>query len=326
MWHPPPPSIAGVLARYGVADCQVRLVARLDCAVWRIATADTPDLSLRIYAPERKDSAPIATEVAWLRTLADAGLHVPRPLPTRQGRYIASWQAHAGAPSQHAILLGWLQGRMLYRGLRPLHLRRAGALAAHLHNGAQTLAEQAVPISKRPAFASDTPAWALGLAALPSGCPPQLRRSVQRAVQQLQQLSASWPRDSAHWGLIHGDLHPWNLVFHQGEAGAIDFSDSGQGFMAHDLAGVLQFLKHPLTPADDHHRAAYPQLRDALLEGYASLRPLPDSLLAQVEPLIASRMLTTLRWIVDDWPRPDHRAWGPGFLSGLGEVLDQAFA
>lgn len=326
MWRPPPPSIAHVLAHYGLADCHVRLVARLDCTVWRVATADAQDLSLRIYAPEREDTAPIATEVAWLRTLADAGVHVPRPLPTREGLYITSWQAHAGAPSQHAILLGWLRGRMLYKGLLALHLRRVGALAARLHDGAQALAGQAMPISKHSAYASDTPAWALGLAPLPRGYPPQLQRSVQHAVQQLQRLSARWPRDSAHWGLIHGDLHPWNMVFHRGEAGAIDFSDSGQGFMAHDLAGVLQFLKHPLTPCDEHHRVAYPRLRDALLEGYAALRPLPDSLLAQIEPLIASRMLTTLQWIVDDWPRPDHRAWGPGFLSGLGEVLDRAFA
>jgi len=327
MWRAPPPSVASVLARYGLADCRARLVATLDCAVWRVATPGGQDLSLRIYSPERADPAPIATELAWLNALADACVPVPRPLTDRAGHLITPWQAHAGAPSQHAVLLSWLPGRMLYKGLRPVHLRRVGELAACLHDTAQALAEAGGPISPRRAYASDAPTWALGPEPfLLGGYPPGLQRSVVRAVQQLQQQMDSWPRDHSHWGLIHGDLHPWNIVFHQSEAGAIDFSDCGLGFMAHDLAGVLQFLKHPLTPADEHHRTAYPSLRDALLEGYASRRSLPDSLCAQIEPLIASRMLTTLQWIVEDWPSADHRAWGPGFLSKLGAVLDEAFA
>jgi len=88
---------------------------------------------------------------------------------------------------------------------------------------------------------------------------------------------------------------------------------------------VLQFLKHPLTPADAHHRTAYPRLRDALLEGYAARHDLPDSLVAQIDPLIAAGLLITLQWIVDDWPRLDHRAWGPWFLSRMGPALDEAF-
>ena len=29
----------------------------------------------------------------------------------------------------------------------------------------------------------------------------------------------------------------------------------------------------------------------------------------------------TLEWILDDWPAPDHRAWGPGFLLGIEDAL-----
>lgn len=324
MWRPPPPSIAGLLAHYGLADCRVRLVAELGCTVWRIAAPDGSDLSLRIYAPKCKDITPIATEMAWLRALADAGVHVPRPQPDRDGNYLVSWQAHAAAPSQHAVLLSWLPGRVLYRGLRPVHLRRIGELSARLHNSAQTLASQGVLFGRRPAHTVDVPAWAQGRQ-LPNGYPLGLQSSVQRMAQRLQQLMDDWPRDAFDWGFIHGDLHLWNLVFHRGEAGAIDFSDSGWGFMAYDLAAVLQFLKHPLTPADAHHRANYPRLRDALLDGYAAVRPLSDGLRAQIEPLIAARMLNTLQWIVDDWPTPNHRTWGPGFLSGLRDALEEEF-
>ena len=28
--------------------------------------------------------------------------------------------------------------------------------------------------------------------------------------------------------------------------------------------------------------------------------------------------------LAKDWPAPDHRPWGPGFLAGLGAALDQS--
>ena len=32
-------------------------------------------------------------------------------------------------------------------------------------------------------------------------------------------------------------------------------------------------------------------------------------------------MMATLEWILDDFPQPAHRAWGPGFLSRCGAVF-----
>lgn len=319
MWRHPPPSIEHLLQRHGLHGCRVHKVADLDCTVWRVARADgVAELCLRVYAPERTDTAPIDTEIAWLHALAEAGVHVPRPLADRHGKFRMTWQAETHSAPCQAVLLSWLPGRMLYRGLRPLHLRRIGELTARLHNNPP------LHTHSRQAWTADPGGWARGERRVPAGYPRGLQASVQRAAAQLQQQMEGWPRDSSHWGFIHGDLHPWNIVLRGAAAGAIDFTDCGWGYWGQDLAGVLQFLKHPLTPRDAHHRAAYPALREALLDGYASLRPLPASLQAQIEPLIATRMLGTLRWIIEDWPTPDHRAWGPGFLAGLGAVLDQA--
>jgi Ser/Thr protein kinase RdoA (MazF antagonist) len=314
MWRPPPPSIERLLALHGLRGCLVRQIADLDCTVWRVRS-EQADMALRIYAEDRNDPAPIDTEIAWLRALSQAGLHVPCPVADQRGRYRMSWQAEPDAVPRHAVLLSWLPGRMLYAGLRPVHLRRIGELAAHLHNSIQPL------VSSRQAHTPDLSGWADGQRRLPATYPRGLEAAVQRSAKQLLALQQAWPRDAAHWSFLHGDLHPWNIVFRRGAAGAIDFTDCGWGWTAQDLAGVLRFMKHPLTPRDAHLGSNYPQLRDALLEGYTALRPVPDTLLAQIEPLMAEGMLTTLQWIVDDWPRPDHRAWGPGFLSGLGAAL-----
>jgi len=324
MWRPPPPSIERLLAQHGLRDCRVRRVANLDCAVWRVQAAQA-DMALRIYAEERRDTLPIDTEIAWLLALADAGVHVPRPRADGAGSYRMRWQADAGSAARHAVLMDWLPGRRVYKGLRPVHLRHIGELAGRLHGSARQLVAARVLSSPRLAHTAEVAAWADGRRCVPEGCPAGLQASVQHAAKHLLALTSHEPRDVKHWGFIHGDLHPWNIVFHRGGAGAIDFTDSGWGHLAKDLAGVLQFLKHPLTPADAHHRTAYPRLRDALLEGYAARHDLPDSLVAQIDPLIAAGLLITLQWIVDDWPRLDHRAWGPWFLSRMGPALDEAF-
>ena len=130
----------------------------------------------------------------------------------------------------------------------------------------------------------------------------------------------SFPIDESSHGFVHSDLHVWNIVFTGQMAGAIDFSDCGWGHHALDLATTLQYLLHPVANNHDH-RAQYAQLHDSLLSGYARVRPLPADVSRQIDTFIVARMIATLEWILDDWPPPDHRAWGPGFLSGCGAIF-----
>jgi Ser/Thr protein kinase RdoA (MazF antagonist) len=150
--------------------------------------------------------------------------------------------------------------------------------------------------------------------------PGRLQRAVAAALERLTAQQRRWPRDGGHVGWIHGDLHPWNLLFAEGRAGAIDFSDSGWGWLAQDLAAVLHFLRQPIAGWADH-RTAFDRLRDALFTGYRSVRVLPDSLCAQTEALHAQRLLGTLLWMADDWASPADRPWGPVLLQQLPDAL-----
>jgi Ser/Thr protein kinase RdoA (MazF antagonist) len=137
---------------------------------------------------------------------------------------------------------------------------------------------------------------------------------------------AALPRDAASWGFIHGDLHPWNLLFTRDVAGAIDFSECGWGHRAFELASTLQWLRHPLAGNHDHG-AGRARLQDALLEGYASIAALPGDVLRAIDLFIVLRLLLALEWILDDWPTLDHRPWGPGFITaceGLFESYERA--
>jgi Ser/Thr protein kinase RdoA (MazF antagonist) len=318
----PRAQLSAFLACYGLAPARVRLIARLDCDVYRIATSDASrrDLSLRIYPATKHDRAPIEAEVTWLRALAAEGVHVPCPLPDEQGRFIRSWQTDPESPPRHAVLLTWLHGRMHDRGLSPERLRRIGVLTAQLHRSAAGLTQAGAITTDRLAYDVDLARWAHGSRPRSSSLSTPLLALTQQAAHRLIHDLAAFPQDAPAFGFIHGDLHPWNILFTRKVAGAIDFSDCGWGHFAMDLAASLQYLKFPLAGNVDH-RPRLARLHDSLLEGYAGVRALPPGVERQIEVCIVARLFMTLEWILDDWPALDHRAWGPGFVLGIEDAL-----
>jgi Ser/Thr protein kinase RdoA (MazF antagonist) len=236
------------------------------------------------------------------------------------GRIVQPWHDRPDAPARHAVLLTWLVGRMHDRGLSPVRLQRVGELTARLHLSAQGLAEAGRLKTTRLAFSPDLQAWAAGQRAPSRHVPPALHRLVTQAATRLSSELSGFRADTDSCGFVHADLHPWNIVFSGQVAGAFDFSDCGWGLHALDLATTLQYLKHPLANNHDH-RAQYAQLHDSLLAGYARIRPLPADVQRQIDACVVARMIATLEWILDDWPRPDHRAWGPVFLKRCGAVF-----
>lgn len=140
------------------------------------------------------------------------------------------------------------------------------------------------------------------------------------AARWLLALRKGWCQDPRNHGWVHGDLHLWNLLFHGRQAGAIDFSDAGFGLHAQDLASCLQYLRHPWVGNHDHGtRLAVMQAQ--LLEGYARWRPLPPGVQGQIDVCVAIRMVNTVEWMLDQWPRLDWRPWGPGFLQRVAASL-----
>jgi Ser/Thr protein kinase RdoA (MazF antagonist) len=66
----------------------------------------------------------------------------------------------------------------------------------------------------------------------------------------------------------------------------------------------------------------YPAFREALFDGYATVRALPPALCVQADTMVALRQLHTLQWMSDDWRSPDERPWGRGFVDTLPDVLE----
>lgn len=315
-------AVAALLAQhYRLPAARVRRVARSDGEVFRVAVHNPgrPEFAFRVYAAARQDATSIGDELTWLAELAARGLQVPRPIAAHDGSVLQHLPGSAGSTPRHAVLLTWLPGRMLYAGLRPVHLRRCGELLAGLHATADQLLGQGRLTARRGADGVDLMRWAQG----------ERKRSPHMSITQhhLARLTAARVlseydrhREADVRGFIHGDLHPWNILFIGGRCGVIDFSDCGMGSLMQDLASVLQFLKHPL-PQHHDHRTAYPALRDALFQGLGGTLMARPGAAGLLDAHITARMLGTLQWICDDWRHPEERRWGPAFIRQCESLL-----
>ena len=306
-----------VAAHHGLALASSRCVARLDCEIHRLRTVGPGprELALRIYPARITSPTSIADEITWLDALGTEGLQVPTPQRALDGEFIHRWP-----DGRLAVVLSWVGGRLLDKGLRPLHLRRVGRLAGAMHRVSEQLVRAGKILGQRPGDGPELDEWAEGRRAPHASFPLAGQRRVEAVARRLRDELASYPCDASAFGFIHSDLHLWNLLFEGGVAGAIDFSECGWAHHALDLAATLQYLKHPLVGNHDQ-RENYPRLRDALFEGYAEQRAWPAAFDRQVEAHIELRMIGTIEWVLDCWPSVDERPWGRAFLQRTDEFF-----
>jgi Ser/Thr protein kinase RdoA (MazF antagonist) len=280
------------LAPWGLARADVAFVAGRENQVFRVR-APSGDFALRIRRPGYRSDAELLSELQWMAALDQAGLPVPRPQPSRQGRLLEVVGSH------RVDLLHWLPGRPLGASREPLALADAPAVFHRLGQATARLHAASDAWVRPPGFTRCT--W--DIAGLLGDAPvwgrfwhnPTLDRSERQlfeafrggATQVLQQQAALLDQ-----GLIHADLVRENVLLDGPRIVLLDFDDGGFGYRLFDLATTL--LKNLDEPQ-------HPALKAALLAGYRALRPIDASLL---DLFIALRAATYVGWIVPRLAEP----------------------
>lgn len=293
--------VAEALALWDLADAECTFVAGRENRVWRLRSV-RGDHALRLRRPGYRDAAELRSELDWLAALDRAGLQVPRPLPSRNGRLVERLDAG------FADVVGWLPGRPLGQSRVPLVLkdregtfRTLGAEIARLHAACDAWTPP--PGFRRcrwddGGLVGEAPVW--GRFWDNPTLDPATRILFLRLRDAARERLAG---TTADFGLIHADLVRENLLLDGGTIRLIDFDDGGFGFRLFDLATVL--LKSMDEPD-------YPALRAALIAGYLGLRALDLSLL---DLFIALRALTYVGWIVPRMTEPGGSARNARFVA-----------
>lgn len=285
--HPIAQPIAHHAARqWGLGHAQLQFVAGRENQVYRLSDA-SGEHALRIKRPGYRRNIELESELQWMAALDRAGLLVPRPVASRQGRLLETVDGYL------VDLLTWLPGQTLGATLqeqppprtdRLFHALGQNMARLHLASDAWTRPADFTRVRwDVDGLLGEAPVW--GAFWEHPALSPEDRelfghfRSIAR-----QDLLAMQER--LDFGLIHADLVRENVLLHGDRMGLLDFDDGGWGYRVFDLATtLLKFVDSP----------DYPLLQDALLRGYRDLRPLDIDAL---DLFLALRATTYVGWVV----------------------------
>ncbi|WP_328449794.1 phosphotransferase enzyme family protein [Amycolatopsis sp. NBC_00438] len=252
------------LTDYDVPVARLTPLARGRNTTFRVDGADGHRYVLRVERPDGPSVAQVRAEIAWLSALCrETDLVVPRPVPTRH-REPATVVADPAVPEPRTcVLRHWVEGRFLDERLTPTQLYRLGEVTARLHrHGARMNGLDRGRVDDLSAFGR---AQVDGFSATVVERAVALAgEDVRAALARVRAVRAALGFGADVFGLVHGGLHQENYLFHRGRVAVVGFGDCGYGHYAYDLAVTVEAIAH--LP----HRA---QLREALLDGYRSVRP-----------------------------------------------------
>jgi Ser/Thr protein kinase RdoA (MazF antagonist) len=292
---------------------QLELISISENAVFRVDGGAGKTYALRIHRPGYHTLAELNSEQQWTAALNRAGIGVPVPLMTRDGCGYTSISRSGSTETRYVGMVEWIEGVELGSIMEEESDERAlaqrydqlGRIAAEIHNQA---ASWQIPADfQRHAFDADgfmgaSPFWG-PFWELPelSAIERELFLRVRRAIHQ---ILLDYGKAQGTYSLIHADLHTWNLLENRGQLHVIDFDDAGFGWHQYELAVALTDLQ------DSPH---FDAVRDALIAGYRSERPLSDAAIDLLPIFLLVRSLALLGWLNE---RPEHRSskWVQGLI------------
>ena len=355
------------LGRYGLRGTRPYLLSHGFKQVFLVESRSHGRFVLRMYgmppkAGEAERSAPryrtglglrsretLRAQLSWLSALhRETDLAVPEPVPQPDGSLVGEVSFADLPPLRGLLRRVSAQHRELYRPDHPprrfallrwlpganrkepdaADLSRVGRLAAGLHDHAERY--DSPDASALPCwdwnwpFGVSAPLWERGEAFYSTGEMAVFEEVARRVRGELQDLG----HGSGVFGPMHRDLTFRNLLFgsRQEGAGATDFDQCGLGHYLFDLSVVLRSLR-PLW-----RRAGYPELaedraREALFEGYDSVRDLPTEHERRLGAFDAMQRVAAVNRALElrASPAASGQVCGEGFLRQSVTWLDRSY-
>jgi Ser/Thr protein kinase RdoA (MazF antagonist) len=312
---------------YEVNEPRLTALLHEDNTTFRIDAANGERYLLRIHRPSRKTVKEVRSEMMWLTALRqETDLVVPQPVPTREGDLVTVVSVEGVPEPRMCVLLRWIPGRFVNRGLTPSHLECVGSFMARLHTSTAQFRPPDGFVRGRldnlygkPSGISEALARqqvdnpddeAAAIRAVATVCSPEDGARVEKLIAKIRDVQRAVGQGPETFGLIHGDLHQWNYLFHRGQVRAIDFDDCGYGYHLYDMAVTLFNI---------NWREDTTILREGFLAGYRRVRPLSFEHEQYLDTFMDLRDLQMIIWAIE---MRDHPSFRDRWAAEVKEVLD----
>jgi len=279
----------------------------LENRVYELEREDRTRVVAKFYRPGRWSQDAILDEHRFLLELIDAEVPVCPPLPFPDGETL---RQVSGTGIWYALFPR--VGGRAPEEFDPDQLRRLGALLARIH----TVGAAQVAPFRRPLTPETYGRESLEAMDKAGVIPLEEGRRFHAVVEGLMKaMTPLFEGVAVH--RVHGDCHPGNLLWGSQGPFFLDFDDLVTGPAVQDI--------WMLVPGRDRYAV---QDRDALIEGYTTLRDFDRRTLRLIEPLRALRYLHYAAWITRRWEDPSFpRAFPhygtPRYWSGLLQDLEE---
>ena len=285
------------LVEYGVSeDAALTLLNVSENATYAVDDpASGRRTILRVHRHGYHDAVEIESELAWLDALReDARIRTPRVLPAPSGRRLLALPEDGAPTPRYVVHFEWLPGVEPTPGDEglPASFELLGSITARMHNHVRGWS----PPPGFARFAWDHPGafgpdarwgrWQDGVAVGPAE-----RQVLGRLDDVLRRRLQRFGSGPERYGLIHADLRLANLLVdgaQRGDVAVIDFDDCGWGWFLYDFGAAVSFFEHD---------PRIPELTDAWLRGYRTVRELPAEDEAEIPTFVMMRRLLLVSWI-----------------------------
>jgi Ser/Thr protein kinase RdoA (MazF antagonist) len=237
-------------------------------------------------------------EIDWVRHLNHtSGINTPTPIATLKDDFIVSAVHPESGQTLSAVMYSWLEGEEIGDEPTSDQLHEVGKVIAVLHQESSdfVLSSQ----SELPTF--DDFFW--GTEDFLFSEKSKLSVADRSLIQEAHDRIMAYTRDlyeTSAVHIIHADCHGWNLMWHEGKLSIFDFDDCGFGVQAQDLAVAVYYLDTP-------------EQVQALLAGYASVKPLPTYSENAMKALLLQRRLFLLNYLFET-KNQEHQEMLPAYL------------
>ncbi len=301
------------LGEYGVSqEAELTLLNVSENATYAVDDPATGKRTvLRVHRHGYHDGVEIESELAWLDALrVDTGVRTPQVLPTLDGRRLLSMTEEGVREPRHVVHFEFLPGVEPTPTGENLSasFELLGSLTARMHDHALTW--------RRPhhftRFAWDYEGsfgeqarwgrWQEGVAV-----GHQERAVLERLDATIRTRLARFGSGPDRYGLVHADLRLANLLEHEDETYVIDFDDCGWGWFLYDFGTAVSFFEHD---------ARVPELTDAWVRGYRTIRGLSDEDETELATFVLMRRLLLVAWIGSHSGTDLARSMGAEYTAG----------
>ncbi|WP_158289685.1 phosphotransferase enzyme family protein [Paenibacillus flagellatus] len=312
--------------RYGVAPERFRHVGGFENLIYGFER-DGREYILRVTHESHRSAGEVASELHWMRHLAEHDVRVARPVEAADGLLPGDVRTEAGTFLLSAFERapgGHVDARRPEWG--PRLFERWGELTGRMHRlaagyepppGLSRRRGGEAEIGEAADFAAEALEAALGDGAdqADAATLEELAHAFGRAVEEAERL----PRSADGFGMCHRDLHHGNF-FVDGEGGmtAFDFDDCGYDFFIQDVAmpvyygavfGVWEKPEFDPRAAS----ASAERILDSFLQGYGRERTIGADWLRRLPLFVEKRRVDLCLVLFGEWG-PGHsneaqRAW-----------------